>query len=286
MRRVRPPHSKSLRSGHPRIAEIGTVALHRFRANLTPDQLCGAKARSTGEPCRQIPAKGRKRCKFHGGATPKGDGPVGWHTPAFPAGLPVDSPRSARMKATKRRQQRARVAEMTPEERARHEEWHRTHKPGSASARAMVRKNREARRWLGNILGGRLSEPTRGAAKRDAVAKAPKTLAAEQCQSEKPERIGGDGASDDLSALIANCRDETASAGARVAAACKLLGLEGLGSTKDTSARRSLWEMTAAELYAARDRAVARLAELDGSAGNNPDKDANNDPSPALGLFD
>lgn len=286
MRQVPPSRSKSPRGGHPRIAEIGTAALHRFRANLTPDQLCGAKARSTGEPCRQIPAKGRKRCKFHGGATPKGDGPAGWHTPTFPAGLPVDSPRSARMKATKRRQQRARVAEMTPDERARYEEWHRTHKPGSAAARAMGRKNREARRWLADILAGRLAEPTYGAAKRDAGAKAPKARAAEHCQSEKLERISGDGASGDLSALIANCRDETASAGARVAAASKLLGLEGFGNTRDASAPRALSEMTAAEFYAATDRALARLAELDGSAGDGPGKDANDDQSPPLGLFD
>lgn len=159
-RRVRPPRPRPGRSGHPRIAEIGTAALRRFRANLTPDKMCGAKARSTGEPCRQIPAKGRKRCKFHGGATPRGDGGDGWHTPAFPAGLPVDSPHSARMKATKRRQQRARVAKMTPEERAGHAEWHRAHKPGSKSARAQGRQNRDARRWLASLGQDTAAAPT------------------------------------------------------------------------------------------------------------------------------
>ena len=28
---------------------------------------CGAKSRS-GEPCKNLPAKGKKRCRFHGGA--------------------------------------------------------------------------------------------------------------------------------------------------------------------------------------------------------------------------
>jgi hypothetical protein len=30
---------------------------------------CGAKTRGTGEPCRNRPASGRTRCRFHGGAT-------------------------------------------------------------------------------------------------------------------------------------------------------------------------------------------------------------------------
>lgn len=33
--------------------------------------MCGAKNRR-GEPCRQFPVKGRSRCKFHGGRTPRG----------------------------------------------------------------------------------------------------------------------------------------------------------------------------------------------------------------------
>lgn len=32
---------------------------------------CGAKKKD-GKPCRRWPMKGRKRCKFHGGATPRG----------------------------------------------------------------------------------------------------------------------------------------------------------------------------------------------------------------------
>ncbi|WP_449409352.1 HGGxSTG domain-containing protein [Methylobacterium komagatae] len=286
MRRIRPPHSKSPRSGHPRIAEIGTAALHRFRANLTPDQLCGAKARSTGEPCRQIPAKGRKRCKFHGGATPKGDGMAGWHTPGFPDGLPTAAREASDIKVARRRKQRARVASMTPEERARYEEWHRSHEPGSAAARSMSRKNREGRRWLANILDGRPPEPTREAAKRDAGPKTSTTRVAKHRQSEKPEPIGSDGASDDLCALIAKCRDEAASAVARVAAASELLGLEGFGCSRDASAPRALSEMTAAEVYAARDQALTWLAELDGSACAGPDEVANVNRPPALGLFD
>lgn len=35
-------------------------------------QRCGAKARSTGEPCKRFASIGYARCKFHGGA--KGSG--------------------------------------------------------------------------------------------------------------------------------------------------------------------------------------------------------------------
>ncbi|MFC6746442.1 HGGxSTG domain-containing protein [Methylobacterium persicinum] len=118
--------------------------------------MCGAKKRSTGEPCRNVPAKGRNRCRLHGGATPKGDGPLGWHTRA----VPTDKLRSAKMKAAKRRKQQARVEAMTPEERARHDEWHRTHKPGSKSARAQGRQNRDARRWLASLGQDTAAAPT------------------------------------------------------------------------------------------------------------------------------
>lgn len=72
----------------------------------------------------------------------------------------------------KRRQQRARAAEMTPEERARHDEWHRTHKPGSAAARAQGRQSRAAREWLAGLGAGEASAPTREQAERaEAIAK-------------------------------------------------------------------------------------------------------------------
>ena len=37
-----------------------------------PNQpICGATNRQ-GQPCQRLPAKGKTRCKLHGGATPKG----------------------------------------------------------------------------------------------------------------------------------------------------------------------------------------------------------------------
>ncbi len=54
---------------------LGRSAESLARAMTIPDapavSSCGAKTRS-GEPCRRHPAKGRRRCRLHGGATPRG----------------------------------------------------------------------------------------------------------------------------------------------------------------------------------------------------------------------
>jgi hypothetical protein len=139
---------------------IANAALRRFNTQRHLHPLCGAKAKSTGEPCRQIPAKGRTRCKLHGGATPRGDGPAGWHTPGFPNGLPTGKPRSDAYKVRKRRQRRAAIAAMTADELARLEAWRRTHKPGSTRDRSHGRYAREARQWLEAIMNEAPTKPT------------------------------------------------------------------------------------------------------------------------------
>lgn len=139
---------------------IADAALRRFNAERHRHPICGAKAKSTGEPCRQIPAKGRTRCKLHGGATPRGDGAVGWHTPGFPGGIPTGKPRSDAHKARKRRQRRAEIAAMTADELARLEAWRRMHKPGSKSDRAHGRHAREARRWLDGLMNEQPPPPS------------------------------------------------------------------------------------------------------------------------------
>ncbi|MCJ2065395.1 hypothetical protein MKK63_22165 [Methylobacterium sp. J-088] len=155
--RPRQPHPWS---SSAEFRAIANAALRRFNSERHLHPICGATAKSTGEPCRQMPAKGRTRCKLHGGATPRGDGPAGWHTPGFPAGLPTGKPRSDAYKAWKRREKRARLAAMTPEKLARHEDWHRTHKAGDAAQRAHARRNRDARRWLDTIMNEPPLSPT------------------------------------------------------------------------------------------------------------------------------
>ena len=44
----------------------------------------------------------------------------------------------------RRQQQAARVAAMTPEQRARYDHWHQTHRPGGASGLAAAKRDLEA----------------------------------------------------------------------------------------------------------------------------------------------
>lgn len=154
----RPPRAPSKPrklSAWQRSAEFpaqGTAALLHFHANRDAHKLCGARASSTGEPCRNVPLKGRTRCKFHGGATPRGPGPIGWHTPAFPGGMPTGKPRSDAFKQRRRMKAIARIEDMTPEQRARYEAWQASHVPGSPAKRQRRRQDREAAQWLQQLM--------------------------------------------------------------------------------------------------------------------------------------
>jgi hypothetical protein len=110
---------------------------------------CGAKAKSSGEPCRN-PGMENGRCRLHGGLTPKGKN---WHRVQWPASDAPPEKLEKKLRELKRRQLRreARVAAMTPEERARYEAWHRTHRAGSPTDRARLRHDREARRLFRNV---------------------------------------------------------------------------------------------------------------------------------------
>lgn len=111
-------------------------AEHRLRPR------CGAMARTTGEPCRQ-PALASGRCRWHGGATPKGKD---WHrlrlpTKDVPGALDKINRKIAdKAKAARRREKR--LAKMTSEERAAHDRWQKAHRPGDPKKRAAARERR------------------------------------------------------------------------------------------------------------------------------------------------
>lgn len=150
MRRTGPPTPRQTAwANSARFREIGRSTLKRLNAARALLPRCSATARTTGEPCRQ-PAMENGKCRFHGGKTPRGDA---WHKPAWPKASSPDAADKLNAKlhnmdraATARKQ---RLARMSPEERAAHESWQRTHKPGSAAGRKRSREerrqNREAR---------------------------------------------------------------------------------------------------------------------------------------------
>ena len=132
-RKIPPQLEPWVRSGN--IGRIGAAALARFRTERANAPVCGARTKKTGEPCQQQAMK-NGRCRVHGGLTPRGDQ---WHVVQWPS---RDSRRPekkllAKLEILKRRQEArdARLAAMTPEERAKHEKWHRRHRAGSAAAR-------------------------------------------------------------------------------------------------------------------------------------------------------
>ncbi|TXN24101.1 hypothetical protein FV217_03860 [Methylobacterium sp. WL9] len=104
---------------------------------------CGAKCRTSGEPCRNH-AMANGRCRLHGGKTPKKDG---WHQPQWPERNSADAMGKVHRKLKDRerqaRKRATRLAEMTPERRKAHEDWHRARKPGPAAQRARARADRK-----------------------------------------------------------------------------------------------------------------------------------------------
>ena len=127
---------------------------------------CGAKRRSDGGTCRN-PALPNGRCRFHGGRTPKGKD---WHKVQLvnPArSIELLEKKQAEVARRRARQEERRKA-MTPEERAAHDEWHRTHRPASPAEREKARRDREARELLAGALGA-AQEPQEGAGEAAAI---------------------------------------------------------------------------------------------------------------------
>lgn len=128
------------RNGRTDIAfrEMARAAITKWNREVRPFlPLCGAKTRSTGLPCRQI-GLANGRCRWHGGATPKGDK---WHRAQWPADRrKLHRKLGDRAKAESKR--RERVGAMSKAERAAHADWQRTHRPGSARERATDRERR------------------------------------------------------------------------------------------------------------------------------------------------
>tara|TARA_R110002110_G_scaffold157381_1_gene353309 strand:- start:636 stop:1202 length:567 start_codon:yes stop_codon:yes gene_type:complete len=132
------PKGKSIRR-----QENGRRAIQIFNTQMRSRfPLCGAKAKSTGLPCRRF-AMENGRCDNHGGKTPKGDG---WHRPVWPNKSAPDAIRKmyGKIAALEKsaRKRAARLARMTEEQRRRHENWHRERPVTTASDRAEQRRLR------------------------------------------------------------------------------------------------------------------------------------------------
>lgn len=136
-----------------RRSENGRRAISIFNTQMRATApLCGAKAKSTGQPCRRL-AMANGRCDIHGGRTPKGDG---WHKPRWPnRGAPDGNEKLQRKLADldrARRLREKRLAEMSAGERAEYANWQKSHAPGSASERRVDRLRRRQNAEMRKIL--------------------------------------------------------------------------------------------------------------------------------------
>lgn len=118
----------------------GLANLVRFNATRHLRPTCAAVRRTTGEPCRNLPLE-NGRCRFHGGAVPRGEN---WHKVQLTnaAGSVAKLDKKLAEVRLRERRRAARVAAMTPEERERHDRWHAARKPGSKDARAAAKQAR------------------------------------------------------------------------------------------------------------------------------------------------
>ncbi len=172
------------RGGSPEAREHARRTMLKWHREQREDAAkCGAHARSTGEPCRQI-AMSNGRCCYHGGRTPKGDR---WHVPQWPkASAPDFEKRFARKIADRQKaasEREARVARMSPEERASYEAGRRARPPGHAAARRQARERRKQNAEARALLEHAEQTPdAEGQALADRIAELRKLAAALEAQ--------------------------------------------------------------------------------------------------------
>lgn len=144
-------------------SEFRQIARKSAKANLATFRKaprCGATRKRDGAPCCNAGMK-NGRCGIHGGKTPSGRQ---WHVVQFPdCSTPAGEAkfnRKLRDRERIARKRAARLAAMTPEQRARHDAWHQTHKPGSEARRLAEREERRQTTWLRSLLNREVSLST------------------------------------------------------------------------------------------------------------------------------
>ncbi|UES46824.1 hypothetical protein [Roseibium aggregatum] len=140
-----------------RQTEIARRALRIWNNEMRPyAPKCGAKAKSTGAPCRRE-AMSNGRCSLHGGRTPKGDG---WHEPRWPKNNEAKLHRKIRDLERARQQREARLSRMTDNERSAYEKWHEARRLGSAARRQAERQRRQQNSELRERLNSPVVTPS------------------------------------------------------------------------------------------------------------------------------
>jgi hypothetical protein len=143
---VRAPRSRTGRLDRWRKSStFRQIARNSAKANIAAFNAaprCGAARKRDGKPCCN-PAMKNGRCGLHGGKTPRGRQ---WHVIQLPdCSTPAGEAKFNRKLRNRNRyavKRAARLAAMTPEQRAKHDAWHRSHPPGGSRASRSVKSDR------------------------------------------------------------------------------------------------------------------------------------------------
>jgi hypothetical protein len=135
--------------------EFRQIARKSANANLATFNAaprCGAARKRDGQPCVN-PAMKNGRCGIHGGKTPSGRQ---WHVVQFPdCSTPAGEAkfnRKLRQRQKYATERAERLAAMSPDQRAKHEAWHRSHRPGGAGAARSTQRGRMGQNAQAHLL--------------------------------------------------------------------------------------------------------------------------------------
>lgn len=167
--------------------QIARAAIQAYNASRPSLPKCGALARHSGEPCKNV-AMANGRCRFHGGRTPSGDA---WHKPRWPDRKYARPERRLARKLKRleraREEKERRLAAMSPAEREAYSFWHATHLPGPSANRARAGEQRTRAREGVALLKSLPAEPFEGAADLEAlIQRLEAQLAAMQPETKSP----------------------------------------------------------------------------------------------------
>lgn len=127
----------------PAFIAAGIAALRKVNAQRHLVPRCKAMSRTTGQQCRQF-AMPNGCCYYHGGRTPKGKD---WHRRQWKYSEGPNAQRRLRVKleqiARAASIRDARLARMTPEQRARFDLWHRQRPVGTPAQRMASKAARQ-----------------------------------------------------------------------------------------------------------------------------------------------
>ena len=149
--------------------QIARAAIQAYNARRATLPKCGALARHTGQPCRNI-ALANGRCRYHGGRTPSGDQ---WHKTQWPSRQHVRAEQHYAQKLKRleraRTEKELRLAQMTEADRESYALWQATHRAGLKSERARTGKAHRYAREASDLLRSLPTEPFDGAADLEAL---------------------------------------------------------------------------------------------------------------------